>query len=355
MAKIFYSLSGEGRGHATRTRAIIEKLRQQHEITLFAPGDAYDLLHPAFRDSAIHVIKIPGLRFFYTSSGRLDFLKTAAGAFRYLLKYHKLRKHLDRYFLKHRPDLIITDFEPSLPRAARRNGIPFISLNHQHFLIISDLSSLPLYLRFHAFMMSLVVRSYHPKPDLTIASSFYFPPVLPRHRDAIQVGVILRPAVLEAKPERGKHVTAYLRRFAPDNVIRALKNCGREVRLYGLGKKERDGNIIYHDISEVDFLRDLASCDALVATAGNQLLGEALYLGKPVLAMPEPNNHEQYINAHFLEREGVGKWHDMEKVSTSDMIEFLDNLDTYRSQVDHEKIIGNKVALHAVERFLSQR
>ena len=45
---------------------------------------------------------------------------------------------------------------------------------------------------------------------------------------------------------------------------------------------------------------------AVVSTAGNQLVGEALYLGKPVLVMPERVNFEQAINAHYLEQSGAG-------------------------------------------------
>ena len=32
-----------------------------------------------------------------------------------------------------KPDLVITDFEPLLPRAARLEGVPYISIDHQHF------------------------------------------------------------------------------------------------------------------------------------------------------------------------------------------------------------------------------
>ena len=39
MAKIFYSMSGEGRGHAARAAAIVDSLRHQHDITLFEAND----------------------------------------------------------------------------------------------------------------------------------------------------------------------------------------------------------------------------------------------------------------------------------------------------------------------------
>jgi len=352
MAKIFYSMSGEGRGHATRVRAIVDELRQRHEITLFAPGDAYELLEPAYRNSDVKIHRISCLRFYYTAKGKLHRIKTAIGAVRYLRKYWRARGRLDEYIRRHQPDVILTDFEPSLPRAARRTGVPFISLNHQHFLIVNDLAQLPWRLRLHAWFMGLVVGSYYRKQARTIVSSFYFPPLKKKHDDVVQVGVILRPSVIGAARGNEGHLVAYLRKFATPNVIDALRQCGREVRLYGLGDKPPEGNVRYCAISEEHFLRDLATCDALVCTAGNQLVGEALYLGKPVLAMPEANNQEQYINAYFLEQEGTGEWVELQELTPGRIRAFLGRVDAYRQRIVPDKFHGNPVAISAVEDFL---
>jgi hypothetical protein len=65
MAHIVFSLSGEGRGHATRVRAVVEHLREQHRLTLRAPADAFDFLAPLYATSEVCVRAIPGLRFHY--------------------------------------------------------------------------------------------------------------------------------------------------------------------------------------------------------------------------------------------------------------------------------------------------
>lgn len=354
MARIFYSMSGEGRGHATRVRAIADLLRDRHEISLFAPGDAYELLEPAYRGSDIRVRRIPCLRFFYTPSGRLDTLRTVRGGIGYLRRYPRLRDKLCQVIRHEKPDVIITDFEPALPRAARRCGVPFISLNHQYFLIVNDLSSLPPALRLHASIMSLVVRGYHPLPELSVVSSFYFPPLRKRYQDAVQTGVILRPSILQAEQRQDGHVVAYMRRFATPNVLAALRECGRPVKLYGLGEKPSEGNIDFLEISEEDFVRDLASSYALVCTAGNQLVGEALYLGKPVFAMPEPNNREQYINAIYLERERTGTWVELESVNAAHIQEFLRKCEEYRGRIQPARYNGNPLAINAIEGYLAK-
>lgn len=78
------------------------------------------------------------------------------------------------------------------------------------------------------------------------------------------------------------------------------------VRVYGLGERPAQGLLDYRPIDALRFVEDLASCTGLVTTAGNQLIGEAIHLGKPVLAMPEPGNYEQHINAHFIRESGAG-------------------------------------------------
>lgn len=342
-------MSGEGRGHATRVRALADMLRPRHEISLYAPGDAHELLAPAYAGTEVQVHHIPCMRFHYADSGRLDILRTGWHGAGYLLQLPALVRKLEHQLRDTAPDLAVVDFEPALPRAARRLGIPYISLDHQHFLLVNDLSDLPGWLRRRAALMGLVVRMYHGGMARTVVSSFYRPPLKPSASDAIQTGVILRPLVLNARRERRGHLAVYLRKFSGGHVIQALRELDVPCRVYGLGCLPAEGPLVYKDVSEEDFVEDLATCEALVCTAGNQLVGEALYLGKPVFAIPEPSNHEQYINAWFLAREGTGEWEEMHSVTARRLASFLDQLDIYRTRIDPERYNGNSIALSVIE------
>jgi uncharacterized protein (TIGR00661 family) len=248
--------------------------------------------------------------------------------------------------------LAIVDFEPALPRAAARTGVPMISLDHQHFLRTYDLRTLPFRLRCHAAFMALIVRAYCQGQRETIVSSFYFPPLRRGCGKVTQAGVMLRPNVLEAEPAPKGHLVAYWRKFAGEGILSALRGTGREVRVYGLGVRASSGNLSFHAIHEERFIEDLASCDALVSTAGNQLVGEALFLGKAVFVAPETRNFEQYINAHFLAQSGAGDWCEMEKLSASRLNTFLGRLDEYRSRIVSSRMNGLPATLEAIERHL---
>jgi uncharacterized protein (TIGR00661 family) len=201
MAKLFFSLSGEGRGHATRVRAVVEQLRDEHEILIYAPGEAFNFLNPIYRGTDIRVQRVAGLRFHYSETRRLDFRKTSQHALGYLKRLPSLVAMLKRAIREH---LIISDFEPALPRAARQLGIPYISIDHQNFLTTYDLRSLPLFLRLHAAYMGLIVRAYCRHQVHRVVSSFYFPPLKPGLRNVTQVGVMLRREVTDSQqaPDR---------------------------------------------------------------------------------------------------------------------------------------------------------
>ncbi len=352
MARIFYGVTGEGRGHATRAHTLVEALRDQHEITLFAPAMAYDMLAPIYAGSEVRVHRIPGLLFHYDSKGRIHYGRTGSAALRYIAGLDDQVAKLVATMKAESPDLVITDFEPSLPRAAHKLGIPYISVDHQHFLKVYDLGDLPLHLRLHAAFMSQWVGFYYRNQVASVVSSFYFPPLKPHCHNVTQVGVLLKPEVIQAKPSHGDYLVAYLRRFLDPGVEHMLRGCGREVRIYGLGAQPPRANLSFHEIDPVAFVQDLAGSAALVSTAGNQLLGEALYLGKPALVMPERGNHEQEINAWFLERSGAGKAIPMTEAQPRHLHDFLARLEDYRGAIRCEGMCGNTATLSAIRRHL---
>ncbi len=352
MAKLFISLSGEGRGHATRMRALVEALAPEHTVHVFAPGDAHAFLAPLFADTPVRLHQLPGLRFGYDACDRISYLQTARRLLAYLRALPGTIECLSTRLRREQPDLVITDFEPALPRAARRCGRPFLSVDHQHFLRTSDLRQLPPLLRWRAAYMGAVVGAYYRGQVETVVSSFYFPPLRRGVRKVTQVGVFLRRAVRQTRPRTGRHLVAYWRRAVPEAVLAALERTGLETRVYGLGTRPARGRVSFHPISETRFLEDLASSTALIGTAGNQLVGEALYLGKPVFALAETGNFEQAINAHFLHTSGAGEALPMEDFTEARLHHFLARLDGYRSRIRPERLDGLPVVLEIVRRHL---
>lgn len=356
MAKIFYSMAGEGRGHAVRVRTLVDHLKGEHELHLFAPHEAHDFLRriygPDSPDPSVRLERVPGLKFKYTG-GKLNLfgsiwrgLKYAAWGLPQLVRFFRRRIQAER------PDLILTDFEPALPRAALAERIPFLSVDHQHVLVACDLSSLPTELQWYAWWMGWAIRWHYAGQCQGVMTAFYQPPVKPGFEGLKLVGPIIRPEVAAAKPVVGDYLVSYLRKTTPERVLDALVQSPWPVRIYGLGERPAQGPLTFHPIHEQKFVDDLAGCRAVVCAAGNQLLGESLYFGKPVLAIPEEIHHEQRINAHFLQEMHAGDWTTLEAFDLPKLQQFLDRWDEYQAVAQQlcGKLDGTQDALHEIRK-----
>ena len=356
MARIAIGLCGEGRGHATRMATLVERLQGQHEIMMFSFAEGFAFLRQRFPAGAspVRIVEIPGIRFRYTRE-RIDLPRSIAAGLHY--KYRQVWPLVDRLcpeMKKFGADLVVTDFEPALPRAGQRLGIPFVSVDHQHFLRSYDLSGLSLFLRTWAFFMGRVVSMYIKEPADTVVSSFFRPPLRKGWEHVVQTGPLLRSEILRAQPRDGGFILSYFRRHTSREAIEALTDCGMPVKVYGLGRQEDFRNISFHSIDEHCFMEDLASCRCMISAAGNQLIGEALHLGKPMLLLPERIHAEQRINSHFLARMGCGDSELLERVTRKRVGEFLGKLDDFRGAMVGERkgIDGTPEVLRVLERRL---
>lgn len=358
MAKIFYSMAGEGRGHAVRVRTLVEHLQADHELHLFAPHDAFDFLRRFYGPDSpcpgVQLTRIPGLKFKYTG-GKLNLLGSIWRGLRYAAwQLPRLVSRFRRRIRDERPDLVLCDFEPSLPRAAQREGIPFLSIDHQHVLVGCDLASLSMELQWYACWMGWAIRWHDAGRCHGVMTAFYEPPIKPGFERLQLVGPIIRPEVAAAETVTGNYLLSYLRSITPDRVIDILANGPLPVKIYGLGERPPRGNATFHPIHEQKFVEDLAGCRAVVCAAGNQLLGEALYLGKPALAIPEEIHHEQRINAHFLKSMGCGDWTTLEQFDAAILNQFLSRCDEYRTACETRRSYdGTPQTLEAIRRELA--
>ena len=311
---------------------LVEHLQDEHEIVMFSFAEGLEFLRRRFPAGAspVRIIEIPGIRFRYTRE-RIDLTRSIAAGLHY--KYRQVWPLVDRLCPEIKnfgADLVVTDFEPALPRAGQRRGIPFVSVDHQHFLRSYDLSGLSLFLRAWAFFMGRVVSMYIKEPADTVVSAFFRPPLRKGWEHVVQTGPLLRREILRAKPRDEGFILSYFRRQTPPGALKALNGCGMSVKVYGLGHQEAFGNISFHPIDERSFIEDLAACRCMISAAGNQLIGEAMHLGKPMLLLPERAHAEQRMNSHFLAKMGGGEFFLLENVTAERVRKFLGRLDHFR-------------------------
>ena len=109
----------------------------------------------------------------------------------------------------------------------------------------------------------------------------------------------------------GEHLLVYQTATSNAALPEILARTGLECRIYGMRRDLRGstcarGNLRYRPFSEAGFIDDLRTARGVMASAGFTLMGEAVYLRKPMLAIPVRNQLEQVMNARYLEAEGYG-------------------------------------------------
>jgi hypothetical protein len=90
-----------------------------------------------------------------------------------------------------------------------------------------------------------------------------------------------------------------------------------------------------------------------VSAAGNQLIGESLHLGKPLLVLPERAHSEQLMNSSFLAAMGCGDVALLEEVTPARVRGFLDGLGGYAPAL--ASVAGQMDGTPDVLRAINQR
>jgi uncharacterized protein (TIGR00661 family) len=124
---------------------------------------------------------------------------------------------------------------------------------------------------------------------------------------------LLRQEVFRLEPSSGGHILIYILNHAYAEEIRVWHraNPGTELHCFydrpGAPEAERvHRNLTFHRLDGAKFLTMMASCRAVVCTAGFESVCEAAWLGKPLLVVPVENHAEQRLNALEVARAGFG-------------------------------------------------
>ncbi|MBN1904570.1 MAG: hypothetical protein JW927_05680 [Deltaproteobacteria bacterium] len=339
MAKIVYGVSGEGSGHSSRAAEIIpflEGLGHQVKVVSYDRGyknlkDAFDV----FETEGLHIASV---------DNKVSIVKTFTDNLMRLPDGHRalqlLKKTLFREF---EPDCVITDFEPMTAYLANHYNLPLITVDNQHRIRYMDYDC-PLSLKKDQLITETIIRSMVPKPDVSLVTTFYFGKTT--NDRTFLFPPILRKQVLDLSTSEQGYFLVYLT-SGFESFIDILKGFKREKFIvYGYDKSLNDGNITYKPFSKDDFLKDLAGCRAVIATAGFTLLTEAIYLKKPYLALPMRGQFEQELNGIMLELAGFGmNMRDMKEEAISAFLyhvpEYKEKLITFPSW--DNSLIKNKL------------
>lgn len=342
--RIFYSLCGEGMGHAIRSSVVIEYLiNEGYDLVVFASDRAYDYLSSKFDN----VYYIGGFNTVYENNSVRN-KKT----FAYNMKDvpSDLKNNMNMMYKlakKFKPDIIVSDFEFYANLLSHLLRIPLISIDNMHVLTEARYSSPRKYLKDRIFGEA-VVHAFIQKPNRTLIYSYFYPEL--KNEDTKYVDPIIRDEIIQLKPKTGDHILVYQTSDSNSQLIELLKgNPDRQFIIYGFHMDKRDDNLLFRKFNEKQLYDDFKNARCIITNGGFSFITEALQLEKPILSIPVNKQFEQILNAIYVDRLGYGEHHD--RITQEILDGFLEKVEEYRDNIrnNFNKLENNDETLHELK------
>lgn len=356
--KILYGCCGEGMGHVMRSAVVAKHLLSRGHSLEFvcASGRAHDYLERSFGKIVHRVVGLEtvmqGNSLRPVSTLALNLLKQSIAA---------PFAHVGTLLSVSRPDVVVSDFEPFVARYAGASKIPLLALDNIHFMNRFEHSRLGLGNnadRAAAAVMFAATSEMVPGADRYMVTSFV--EAKPRlDRTSLHLP-ILRPEILNGTKTVGDHVVVYLNdKGEAGKILATLRTLGGwKFKAFvgadaGFAAGNRPGsNVEVLPFSTSGFLKEFLSSRAVIGGAGFTLMTEAIYSGKPMLALPFEGQFEQILNANYLQKLGWGER--SRGFSPQEVGGFLSRQEIYRERLQGLVHDGNAELLSAVDQWVSR-
>ncbi len=338
---IFYSVCGEGMGHAVRSAVVIDELKKNHEVYVFSSNRAYEYLNSKFDN----VYEIGGFNTVYENN-KVRSKKTLFKAVK--TNPTNLKEGYDVLFKKSKevkPNIIISDFENYSSMLSKLINVPLISIGNIHIITQTRYDYPPFHKKDRLFAKA-VTKAYIIRPVKHILTSFFTPP-LKNEKKSVIYPPIIRNEIMELKSESHDYILIYQTSDSSIKLMDKLKESDEKFIVYGFNKELVDENLTYRKFNEDIFYEDMRCAKAIITNGGFTMISEAIYLKKPVYSIPAEGNFEQILNGYYVEKLGYGEYHD--QLNSKLISSFINNLEEYETNLNNNKNSDNSAIFKELE------
>jgi uncharacterized protein (TIGR00661 family) len=313
--RFLFIVQGEGRGHLTQALALKEHLtRAGHTVTGVLAGKSERRVIPDFVkercEGLLATYVSPNLKIDRDDRG-VSYLGTIVSGLLSTFTYLQSLRYIDRIVKQQQPDIIVNFYEilAGVYNLVFRPRIPMVCIGHQYLLEHPEIE-LPSGRRLDRVLLSLNTRMTSLAAAARLALSYREMNDVPEKK-IIVMPPLLRQEVFGLVPQPGSSLLVYLVNpgYVRDIIHWHEQNMAIEMHVFCDQKEEtieHHQNLTFHRISDTKFLEHLRTCRGYVSTAGFESICEAMYLGKPFMAVPVANHLEQECNALDVTRTGAG-------------------------------------------------
>ena len=274
--RVACSCAGEGLGHAARLVVMGPRLAAHHEVRYYVPQTVRPFLERKLPGFSCRII--PGLTF-AKRRDRVDLARTVLENLPLLFRFPLIVRRLARWLKRDGIQAVISDFDPFLAWAGWSLGLPVFQYNHPG--IVSDCMTWEPVSWAHALAAKFLEGPWTKRAHISFYQS--------------TIGPLYRASLFRHPVSQGQHF-----------VVNLTKESYRRPLLSYLQLNHPELDIRVFPDPASDFEQSLASCQAVISSAGHQMIAESLALGKPILALPQRGQWEQVLNARRLEATGRG-------------------------------------------------
>ena len=345
---ILYGVPGEGMGHATRSKVVIDHLlKSGHEVQIVSSSRAYTFLNNNFPG---RVTEIKGFRFSYKNaevSKTATFFSNLRSAGKNLIFNTAKKLQIEKNF---QAQLVISDFESFTFFFALEHKLPIISIDNMQVMDRCALDvKIPSEEKSNYQLAKTIVKYKVPGCDYYFISSFFDAEI--KKKNTSLVPPIIREAIQQAKTKEENHIVMYQTSSSLKEVSEILKQVPNETfYVYGMNLDKTNGNIVFKPFSEAGFINDLASSKAVIANGGFSFISEAVYLQKPVYSFPIQNQFEQWMNAAYINRLGYGRH--FSSLNADSLKAFLYELPDFKNKLKSYQQKGNTILFSKLDAFI---
>lgn len=357
MKKILYGICGIGNGHFFRQTPVIDYLiEQQHQILFFAYGESYKLLSRYAQNPLVKIVEV-SVPYFIGNTQGIDFVTSAKinSSFDHSKNLQALS---EAQICLGKPDLVLSDYEPVSAQYGYAHNVEVVTIDQQSkFLTGSTLSSIN---GFNCEDEVMRLRMFFPQAK-RLACSFFkvgernnvtiLPPL---YRNSIQ-NIVRKPVknqfIIYLSSQKGFKQSL-------EDIIEIVSKRPEQYHIFtkDIYTGPQFDNITIHAHGSDTFEKLLATTSGVISTAGHNLLGECMYLGIPVYAMPL-DLYEQQLNATIINDFSYGLSYHL--LTKEKLEEFIHNQEIYLSHIKHSTILlkqdGKNKLLSIVESLLNKQ
>jgi uncharacterized protein (TIGR00661 family) len=354
---VFFALSSEGMGHATRAAPVINALRERgYRVEVYCGGRVAAFLRQ--KTGEVHEHFFISLEY---TNNILDIPATFRSSLPKLPTVLKQAWNMFWRMVHEKPVAVISDFEFMSAWIGWWSGTPVIALDNMHVITHGNFPEpADKQQRREKKNIERAIWWNQPVVDKVLITNFFNPGVKPGKEDVTRfVPCAIRPEVLARKHRTSTtgpvlvYQTSSSNKDLPATLQEAASRTGLKYVVYGMGRVGVEGAVEFRAFSESGFLDDLAAAPFIIVNGGHSTMVEAMCLGKPVLSEPIQGQYEQQANATALEVMGVGRG--VRKMSADAIVAFAADADAMRGNAaKYSHVADNDGLIRAVEDTLNE-